>query len=89
MLLTLFRHISKNFFRPCDSTNLNLNPLCQLKKKGEPNIWANSVKQSYTKKEKYIQELRNSNRSYYKDTKSREDELIPGIQKVIDVVHNN
>ena len=45
------------------------------------------MKQSYTKKEKYIQELSSSNRSFYKDTKSREDELIPGIQKVIAVVY--
>ena len=63
-----------------------MNPLCQLKKKNEPNIWANSVKESYKKKKMmkkdYIQQLSYSDRSFYKNSKSMEDELLPGIVEV-------
>ena len=75
------------FFRPCDSSNLNLSPLCQLKETASPNLWADSVKASYLKNngkmENYIEDLSRSTRPFYKNSKALENELLPGIVEVI------
>ena len=78
--------IQHAFFRPCDSSNLNLSPLCQLKENSSPNLWADSVRDSYLmnngKIENYIEELSRSTRPFYKDRKALENELLPGIVEV-------
>ena len=82
-----FLCIQHAFFRPCDSSNLNLSPLCQLKETSSPNLWADSVKDSYLmnngKIENYINELSRSRRPFYKNSKAVENELLPGIVEVI------
>ena len=79
-----------NTFRSCDSSNLNISPLCLLTEHSGFSIWSESVKLSYEQKigkplPSYISELDGPTRQYYNNEESRKAELIPGL---LDVRHS-
>ena len=91
----LFIHKIHNIFpdlidilvnRQCDSSNLNLAPLCELSDDNilMNKIWGDAVKRTYGEKPpKYVARIPGTRRSFYV-SKSREDkELIQALTKVL------
>ena len=66
------------FCRPCDSHNLNTNPLCDLTDTAGIRPWARAVKEEYGKKDVpyYITSLEDPYRKLYPDPITKAGELL-------------
>lgn len=69
----------------CDSTNLNMSPLCDMENHQDPKKWALDVKTLYPAGDRpdYVRYLDTPTRSRYYTQERRDEELLKTLTKVL------